>query len=121
MKRCLSCLTVVALLLLAARLHAEPALPGALQDFPRYPGAAVVQTMDTGGNLAATFEVQASADEIINFFNSKLPAQGWSKTMEARQDGGAMVSYSNGQQSLTIGVDGSSDGMNSFTLILAAP
>lgn len=119
MKRLLPSLTLLVLIVLASAVSAEPPLPAKLQNLPRYPGATVMQTMDLSGNTNAIFEVSASPAQVVDFFNSKLPSQGWSKVMEARQDDGAMISFAKGNSSLTVGVGAGEGGKVSYTIILS--
>lgn len=119
MKRWITFYLFVFVFALASLALAEPSLPDAFRDLPKYPGATVLQTVDSGGTVTVMFETSASQDEIVAFYNKELPGKGWSKTMEARQNEGAMVSYTNGQKSLTIGVGQGDGGNSSLTMILA--
>lgn len=119
MKRAITICVFLFILAQAAVALAQPGLPAAFKDLPQYPGATVLQTVDSGGTVTVMFEASASLDQIVAFFNKELPQRGWSKTMEARQNEGAMVSYANGQKSLTIGVGPGEGGSNAFSMILA--
>ncbi len=117
---CRSFLMLLIVLLSAVAVQAEPPLPAALQEFPRYPNAIVMATMDMGGSTTATFEVAAELGAVIDFFNAQLPGQGWSKTMEARQNDGAIANYAKGNTSLSVGVGQQDEGKVAYTLVLTA-
>jgi len=120
MKSSRLCLALVLVVFTASLALAELQLPAALKELPRYPGATVVQTMNMDGNTNAIFQASASPAEVADFFTEKLPAQGWTKVMEARQDDGAMISFTKGSSSLTIGVGADDGGAVSYTVILGA-
>lgn len=97
----------------------EMALPDSLKDFPRYPGSVVLQITDMGGNANAVFEVKGTLDEVLAFFNKELQEQGWTRTMEARQQDAAMLSHAKDSMSLTIGISPEEEeGLVHYTIIL---
>lgn len=105
-------------LLLSSLAWGEVPLPDALKDLPRYPGSVVMQTMDVGGNVNAMFEVKGTLDDVLAFFNKELQGQGWTKTMEARQQDGAMVNYAKDAMSLAVGMSPEDEGIVHYTVIL---
>jgi phosphoribosyl-dephospho-CoA transferase len=106
-------------LLLSSLAWGEVPLPDALKALPRYPGSVVMQTMDMGGTVNAMFEVKGTLDEVLAFFNKELEGQGWTKTMEARQQDGAMVNYNKDSMSLAVGMSPEEEGLVHYTVILS--
>ena len=117
MRTLASMMATLLLLCLAGAALAQPPLPPELNDIPRYSGAVVVATMDAGATKNATFQANGSINEVADFFNAKLAGMGWAKAMEARQQDGAMLSFTKGGKSLTVGVSPDDDGKVSYTLI----
>ncbi len=105
-------------LLVSSLAWGEVALPHALKDFPRYPGSVVKQASDMGGTVNAVFEAKGALDEVLAFFNKELEGQGWTRTMEARQQDAAMVNYAKDSMSLAIGISSEEEGLVHYTVIL---
>lgn len=109
---------LILLLCLSGVALAQPAVPDGIKELPRYSGAVAVSVMEAEGTSSAEFTVQASIDAVADFFNSELTSAGWAKVVEARQDDGAMLSFTQGRQSLTVGISPQSDGKVSYAIIL---
>ncbi len=119
MKTCSPILSLLCVLLLAATALAQPPLPPEISSLPRFSRATAMATMSMDNTVNASFEAAGTPSEVIDFFNAQLAGQGWQKNMEARQDDGAMASYSKDNQGLTVGVSREDEGKVTYTLLLS--